>query len=70
MTLERFDPIDGWQFVRKYRVTVRSGGAQVSFRPSDVGRYRLYGEFLGTRVAADSEDFSPARLRVQSPLQD
>jgi hypothetical protein len=70
MTLERFDPIDGWQFAKKYRVTVRSGRAQVSFRPPGVGRYRLYGEFLGTRVAADSEDFSPARLRVQGPLQD
>lgn len=70
MILERFDPIDGWQFARTYRVVVRSGGAKVSFRPSGVGRYRLYGEFLGTRVAADSEDFSPARLRVQGPLRD
>ncbi len=70
LRLQRFDPIDGWQFARTYRVMVRSGNAQVSFRPSGVGRYRLYGEFRGTRIAADSEDFSPARLRVQTPLQD
>jgi hypothetical protein len=66
MLLERLDPIDGWQFVRKYRVSVSGGSATVSFTPQ-VGRYRVFGEFLGTRNAAPS-DGGRASLRVQGPL--
>ncbi len=66
MLLERLDPIDGWQFVRKYRVNVSGGSATVSFTPQ-VGRYRVFGEFLGTRNAAPS-DGGRATLRVQGPL--
>lgn len=68
MVLERRDPIDGWQFVRRYRLMVSNGSAQASFTP-DVGHYRLSGEFQGTRTSASSET-SFARLRVQGPLVD
>lgn len=69
LTLERFDPIDGWQFSRRYRVNVAAGSVTVSFAPPSVGRYRVYGEFKGTKVAASSYA-GVARLKVQGPLVD
>lgn len=67
--VERFDPIDGWQFLRKYRMSISNGSATTSFVPPSVGRYRAYGKFAGTRIAAKS-DSGVARLRVQGPLVD
>jgi len=69
MTVERFDPIDGWQFTRRYRVNVRAGTATVTFLPPSVGRYRVTGEFKGSRVAAAAYA-GRAHLRVQGPLVD
>lgn len=66
LQLERYDPFEGWQFVRRYRVTLNGGTAQQAYAPQ-VGRYRLSGEYLGSRTAAESSD-SYARLRVQGPL--
>jgi len=66
MVLERRDAIDGWQFVRRYRVMVSNGSAQASFTP-DVGHYRVSAEFKGTRTSAPSQT-SYARLRAQGPL--
>lgn len=70
MTIARFDPIDGWQFARRYRVTVSNGRATVAFQPPSVGRYLVLGEFKGTRTAAASEAYNPARFKVQAPLSD
>ena len=58
MILERFDPIDGWQFARTYRVVVRSGGAKVSFRPS--------GSVAIGSTASSSEHGSPPTLRTSA----
>lgn len=69
MTVERFDPIDGWQFTRRYRVDVRTGVAIVTFVPPSVGRYRVTGDFNGSRIAAASYA-GRAHLRVQGPLVD
>ncbi|MEZ5157300.1 MAG: hypothetical protein R2687_00560 [Candidatus Nanopelagicales bacterium] len=69
MTLERLDPIDGWQFLRRYRVNVTAGSATVSFRPPSVGRYRVTGDYKGSRIAAASYA-GTARLKVQGPLVD
>ena len=66
MVLERLDPVDGWQFVHRYSVRVSGGSAQVGFTP-DVGRYRLSGEFKGSRTAAASQAHT-AHLKVQGPL--
>lgn len=69
ITVERFDPVEGWQFLRRYRVSVSGGSGAVSFRPPSVGRYRAYGEFKGSTVAApDSTGVS--KLRVEGPLVD
>lgn len=66
ITLERLDPIKGWQFLRTYRPRVSKGLAKVPFRPPSVGRYRAVGRFLGSRNAAP-DDTETARLRVQRP---
>jgi hypothetical protein len=67
VTVERFDPIEGWQFLRHYRPDVSRGTAKVRFHPPAVGRYRMYATYLGTRDAAPSST-GLARLLVQRPL--
>jgi hypothetical protein len=64
--LERFDPLSGWQFVRRYRVNVSGGRAAVSFVPK-VGHYRAISEYRGSRIASPSStDY--AKLNVSGPL--
>jgi hypothetical protein len=67
ITVERFDPIEGWQFLRTFRPTVSTGSASVRFKPPTTGRYRAYATYLGTRDAAPSST-GLARLFVQRPL--
>lgn len=67
--VQRLDPIEGWQFQRRYRVSVRAGAADVTFSPPTIGRYRFFAEYKGTRIAAPSSA-NTARLRVQGPLID
>jgi hypothetical protein len=67
ITVERFDPIAGWQFLRTFAPTVHRGSATVRFRPPSIGRYRASAEYLGTRDAAPSST-GLARLLVQGPL--
>jgi len=62
ITVERFDPLSGWQFVRRYH----SGGS-ITFTPPAVGKYRFSGSFDGTRSAAPSTT-GTARLTVAGPL--
>jgi hypothetical protein len=67
ITVERFDPIDGWQFLRHFRPHVIQGSARVPFQPPGIGRYRARADYLGTREAAPSST-GPVRLLVQRPL--
>jgi hypothetical protein len=67
ITVERLDPIQGWQFLRTFRPKVTDGTATVRFDPPTVGRYRMHATFLGTREAAPSST-GFARLVVQRPL--
>jgi hypothetical protein len=62
ITVERFDPLSGWQFVRRYHA-----GGSISFTPPAVGKYRFSGSFDGTRGAAPSTT-GYARLTVAGPL--
>jgi hypothetical protein len=62
ITVERFDPLSGWQFLHRYH----SRGS-LSFTPPAVGKYRFRGSFDGTRGAAPSET-GYARLTVAGPL--
>ncbi|WP_151083196.1 hypothetical protein [Nocardioides cynanchi] len=67
ITIERLDPIQGWQFLRTFDPRVSSGRALVRFHPPTVGRYRMRAVYLGTRDAAPSTT-GLARLLVQQPL--
>jgi hypothetical protein len=69
ITIERFDPIAGWQFLHAYHPRVVRGSAQVRFHAPSVGRYRAFARYLGSRDAAPAET-GVVRLRVQRPLGD
>jgi hypothetical protein len=64
--LERFDPLSGWQYVRRYRVNVSGGRAAVSFVPK-VGHYRAISEYRGSHIASPSST-GYAKLNVSGPL--
>jgi hypothetical protein len=66
-SVERLDPVDGWQFLHTYRLRLSHGSSTVVFHPPSVGRYRARGTFLGSRSAApDATRF--AYLQVRRPL--
>jgi hypothetical protein len=54
ITLQRFDPLAGWQFFRQVTVQASGGSAGYSFTPPAVGRWRATAAFLGTRADAPS----------------
>jgi hypothetical protein len=67
VTIERFDPLAGWQFFRRVRTRAAGGRASVGFTPPSVGRWRASASFDGTRVASSS-DSGFASLLVAGPL--
>jgi hypothetical protein len=67
VTIERFDPLAGWQFFRQVRTTAAGGSAGVAFTPPTEGRWRARAVFPGTRIAAPSES-GYAHLLVAPPL--
>ena len=67
--IERFDPLAGWQFVRRVLTPSVNGRASISFVPPAVGRYRARGLFLRTREATASET-KLAQLLVAGPLRE
>ena len=67
ITVQRLDPLEGWQFLRRLRVGVGGGTGSVSFVPPSLGRYRVRAEFPGTRTASPSRS-GTARLLVAGPL--
>jgi hypothetical protein len=68
IVIERFDPLGGYQFLRRVRARAAAGHASVAFRPSAPGRYRASATFTGTREAASSAS-GFARLLVAGPLR-
>ena len=69
LTIERFDPLAGWLFDRRFEPRVTGGLAEVLFQPPSVGRWRVSGTFDGTRIASAS-DGGTARFRVTEPPTD
>jgi hypothetical protein len=68
IVVERFDPLEGWQFLRRVRVRASAGRASVSFRPPGPGRYRARASFDGTLGAAGSQSGLSSVL-VAGPLR-
>jgi hypothetical protein len=68
VVIERFDPLAGYQFLRRVRIRAAGGRASVGFRPPAPGRYRAKATFEGTRGAASSES-GFARVLVAGPLR-
>ena len=67
LQIARFDPIEGWQFVRLFNTRVGSGGrATVSWKPPSLGRWRLHAVFMGSGAASPSKS-GYAYLDVRSP---
>jgi hypothetical protein len=69
VTIERFDPLAGWQFYRQVRLRANGGTAAYPFTPPFQGRWRATAQFLGTRSAAPS-DAGHARVLVAPPLDE
>jgi hypothetical protein len=68
IVVERFDPLAGWQFLRRFATRAVRGRASIAWRPPSVGRFRARARFEGTRGAAAS-DSGRATLLVAAPLR-
>ena len=69
MLIERFDPLVGWLFYTSPRPAVIAGHGRLRFVPPSIGRWRVSGEYLGTRAAAPSAG-GTVRVTVEEPLED
>jgi hypothetical protein len=69
VTIERFDPVAGWQFARTETAQVSRGVALVPFSPSSSGRWRVSASYLGDRVSSPSQT-GLVDLLVSGPLRE
>jgi hypothetical protein len=67
LLVERHDPIAGWLFHSRHRPRVSGTAASVAFQPPFVGRWRVTGEYDGTRTTSPSQG-GTARFNVLEPL--
>jgi hypothetical protein len=69
VVIERYDPLEGWQFSRRYFVqTSRAGKSVIAWKPPSVGRYRVIANFRGTRRSSPSAS-GYVRVHVEAPLR-
>jgi hypothetical protein len=68
LLIERFDPLAGWLFNRRVVPSVIGGHGRLHWLPPTIGRWRVSGEFLGTRHAAPS-DGGTVHVKVEEPLE-
>ena len=69
VVIERFDPLEGWQFSRRYVVvTDARGKAVIDWVPPSVGRYRVISNFRGTRRSSPSGS-GYVKVHVEAPLR-
>ena len=69
LTAERFDPLAGWLFDFSSRPAVVAGHGRLRWTPPSVGRWRVAGEYLGTRTAAPDRG-GTVTVTVEEPLED
>ncbi|HEY5197562.1 MAG TPA: hypothetical protein VIJ51_11120 [Solirubrobacteraceae bacterium] len=67
VTIERFDPVSGWQYFRTDHLRASGGTAGAGFLPPASGRWRASASFDGTRSASPSAS-GFATLLVGGPL--
>ena len=65
--IDRFDPVEQWQFYRVYHVQAVRGVARIRFLPPDIGRWRALVSYNGTRTASPATG-GPAQALVARPL--
>jgi hypothetical protein len=65
---QKFDPLQGWRFVRRFRERASGGVAEFGFRAPTRGSYRFRAEYAGNRGASPSRT-AFADLDVQGPLR-
>ena len=68
LLVERYDPLAGWLFHSRHAPRVSGTAATVAFRPPFVGRWRVTGEYDGTRTSSPSHG-GVARFNVREPLE-
>lgn len=66
--LQRFEPVERWQFYRTYHVHAVNGLAEIQFLPPHIGRWRAWVSYDGTRTASPATG-GPAQALVAEPLQ-
>jgi hypothetical protein len=66
--IQRFDPVERWQFYRVYHVQAINGLAEVGFLPPHIGRWRAWVSYNGTRTASPATG-GPAQALVAESLQ-
>jgi hypothetical protein len=67
LLVERYDPLAGWLFHSRHHPRVSGTAATVAFRPPFPGRWRVTGEYDGTRTTSPSSG-GTARFTVLEPL--
>jgi hypothetical protein len=55
ITVQRLDPLEGWQFYRRFKRRTSVGRAQATFVPQRPGRFRARAEYSGSRLSAPSQ---------------
>ena len=55
ITVQRLDPLEGWQFYRRFKRRTSVGRAQGTFVPRAPGRFRARAVYSGSRLSAPSE---------------
>jgi hypothetical protein len=55
IVVERLDPLEGWQFYRRFVRRTTVGRAQGTFVPRRPGRFRASAAYFGSRLSAPSE---------------
>ena len=53
--VQRLDPLEGWQFYRRFVTRTSVGRARNTFVPPRAGRFRARAEYSGSRLSAPSE---------------
>jgi hypothetical protein len=67
LVVERYDPLAGWLFLTRFHPRVSGDGATVAFQPPFVGRFRVTGDYDGTRKSSASAG-GTASFHVLEPL--